>query len=115
MTEAELQRDVIRFLDLALDQPAVVIHVPNNPRNAIAGRNLKTMGLRKGATDLLVFAQGQAIAIELKKPGGRVQPEQAAMLEALRGCGVSTAVCRSVEDVEMALANAGVRMRARAA
>ena len=115
MTEAELQRDVIRFLGVALIQPAAFVHVPNNPRNAIAGRNLKALGLKKGCPDLLIFAQGKTIGIELKKEGGRTSPEQLAMLALLRECGVFTAVCRSVLDVEETLTNAGIQLKARAA
>lgn len=114
MSEAALQRAVIRWLDLALVQPATVVHVPNNPRNAIAGRNLKAMGLKKGAPDLLIFAQGKSIGIELKKEGGRTSDEQLAMLALLRECGVHTAVCRSLLDVAETLEAAGIKTRATA-
>jgi len=113
MSEAALQRDVIRYLGSALCQPAAFFAVPNNPRNAIAGRNLKALGLRKGAPDLMVFAQNITIGIELKAAKGRVSEDQDAMHELLNKCGVFTAVCRSVNEVETALMDAGLKLKGR--
>jgi hypothetical protein len=115
MSEASLQRAVVSFLGAALCQPAAFFAVPNNPRNAIAGRNMKSQGLRKGAPDLMIFAQGKTIGIELKTIKGTVKPEQVAMLDLLQQCGVFTAVCRSIPDVESALISAGIKLKARAA
>jgi hypothetical protein len=115
MSESALQLAVIEFLGLSLCQPAAFFAVPNNPRNAVAGHNAKALGLRKGAPDLMIFAQGKTLGIELETPGGRVAPEQAVMLDLMRQCGVFTAVCRSIEEVEAALINAGIKIKARAA
>lgn len=57
-------------------------------------------GLGKGSADLvgLVKTTGQFLAVEVKTPIGRVSPEQAAWLEAVRGMGGLAFVWRSVDE-----------------
>ena len=71
---------------------------------------LVTFGLARGSADLIGWRTitigpehvGQQVAvftsIEVKTPTGRVRPEQAAWLEAVRGAGGIAGVARSVED-----------------
>ena len=63
---------------------------------------------RKGIADLLFWHSGRSFAIELKTKNGRIKPEQEAFLAKLKGEGVITGVCRSVEEFEEFLKENGV-------
>jgi hypothetical protein len=53
----------------------------------------------RGVSDLLVCYQGRFIAIEVKRPGGRVSPEQERFLERVRAAGGIGLVAYGVDDV----------------
>lgn len=62
------------------------------------GRYFDT-GLPKGHADLYGFRpDGQIFYIEMKKPGGRVRPEQVQFLKVMRDKGALAGIARSVED-----------------
>lgn len=63
---------------------------------------------RKGVADLLFWNRGMSFAVELKTKTGRLKPEQEAFLAKLKGEGVITGVCRSVEEFEEFLKENGV-------
>lgn len=54
---------------------------------------------RPGIADLLVCMNGKFIAIEVKKPGGKLSPLQEQFLQDVRAAGGSAFVAHSVEDV----------------
>ena len=54
---------------------------------------------KKGISDLLVCFQGRYVAIEVKRPGGKVSPEQAQFLQAVRQHGGLAFVAYSPDDV----------------
>lgn len=56
-----------------------------------------------GRPDLVVCARGRFIALELKRPGGRVTPLQAQRLKEVRAAGGVAAVVYSVEDALTAI------------
>ena len=110
--ERELQISVAGWLDIALADPCVWFHVPNGEKRSprTAGL-LKRMGVKAGVPDLFVFAPGIVVALELKAGKGRATETQEAMLDRLNECGVHTAICKSIEQVEQALRFAGVPLR----
>jgi hypothetical protein len=111
--EQALQRNVVKMLDTILPQPSHFHHVPNGGgRSKIEAAILKGQGVKRGVPDLMIFAPGAVVAIEMKSEGGRTSPDQKAVMEKLRQCGVHTAVCRSVDDVLETLAEAGIEVRA---
>lgn len=67
------------------------------------GRPVST-GLPPGFSDLFGFTpQGRAFFLEIKTPTGRIRPEQAAFLEAMRKRGALAGVARSVQDARAVL------------
>lgn len=77
----------------------MLAHVPNGGyRHPATGARLKALGVSAGVPDLLLFCRRgeySGLALEMKSPSGkgRVRPEQAAWLQALRDEGWATAVC----------------------
>jgi hypothetical protein len=57
------------------------------------------MSSPKGIADILGCWKGRFVAIEVKRPGGRISQEQERFLEAIRRHGGIGFVARSVEDV----------------
>ncbi len=57
-----------------------------------------------GVPDIVGVRQGQFIAVEVKRPGGKTTELQDAFLVRLRGCGALVFVATSVEDVQRMLA-----------
>ena len=108
MPEAVLQKGIVKYLRTVLPAGFLVVSVSNNPRSAIAGAREKGMGMLKGWPDLAVYGRGSddrpfAGFIEVKAPGGYLRPEQRDTLDRLQDCGHSTAVVRSIEDVQRAV------------
>ncbi len=61
----------------------------------------------KGVSDILAITpdgRGRLIAIEVKKPGGRLSPEQKLFLDAIRERGGLAFVVRSVSELDEVLA-----------
>ncbi len=73
------------------------------------GRPVRT-GLPVGFSDLFGNRVGDARAfyIEVKTPTGRVRPEQAAFIRAMRTRGALAGVARSVNDAQQILAGVAV-------
>jgi hypothetical protein len=100
MKESDLQH-AIRLSVGA--QPGRVVLWRNNVGEAThvsSGRiSVVRYGLAPGSADLVgLRADGRFVALELKAPGGRVRPEQAAWLELVRRMGGVGAVVRSVDE-----------------
>ncbi len=53
----------------------------------------------RGVSDLLVCYQGRFLAIEVKRPGGKVSPEQERFLERVRAAGGIGLVAYGIDDV----------------
>lgn len=115
--EQATQIAVVAFLTAALIPPAFVFHVPNGGKRTKAEASiLKAMGVKAGVPDLFVVAPNKTfVAIEMKSKKGRAQQEQEDRMRDLRECGVATAICRNLSEVEAAVVAAGVRLRARVA
>lgn len=60
----------------------------------------------KGGSDLIGVLNGRFIALEVKKPGGRVSPEQLEFLECVRSVGGFAAVVHSVDEARAAIRRA---------
>lgn len=54
---------------------------------------------RPGISDLLVCGEGKFIAIEVKRPGGRLSPLQEQFLHDIRAAGGLAFVAYSIDDV----------------
>jgi VRR-NUC domain len=93
---------VCEHLRLRAKPNVVWLHVPNggtrNPREAA---RFKPMGVLPGASDLLLWHQGNAFALELKAPGGRLSEAQLEFLARFNDAGGHSA---SAEGLDRALA-----------
>lgn len=114
--EEELQKAVVQFLRVAV--PGLVwFAVPNQKgtRSTWEQGLLKALGVRAGVADLVFVLDGGRVAfIELKDPkGGRQNAAQAIFEEEVVALGAPYLICRSVAEVQGALAAWGVKLRGR--
>jgi len=100
--EAAIQRAVCDHLRLRAKAEVLWLHCPNGEhRNPITGAKLKRMGVLAGASDLLLWHQGNSFALELKAPGGRLSEAQLEFLARFNDAGGHTA---NAEGIDRALA-----------
>ena len=59
---------------------------------------LKTMGLRSGASDLVVVLPGRVMFVEVKTPTGKQSPAQVKFQQTVEALGHEYIVVRSVEE-----------------
>ena len=112
MTESQLQKSIVRYLDNVLPKHVRYFAVPNGgKRNAITGALLKAEGVKAGVLDLCILWDGKAAFIELKTIKGTLQASQVDWLAWLSGNGFEASVCRSLDDVTAFLASINVPTR----
>ncbi len=107
---------VADYLKLALD-PAecffTTIEHGGWRQKATAGR-MKRVGVKPGIPDLMLIPKGgHVFFIELKAPNGRPSPEQIGLHLDLHRLGVTVFICKSLDEVQAALAEMGVLVRDR--
>jgi len=77
MTEDRLQQDCfIWHSNTYPNKRGLLYHNFNNPRNAIQGAKLKTMGLVSGVADLTLLHKSKTYFFELKTTTGRQSKSQ---------------------------------------
>jgi hypothetical protein len=78
---------------------------------AAGGRRRFVRFSTPGASDILgvLPPAGRMLAVEVKKPGGRLTASQRQFLDAVRAAGGCALVVRSVDELIAALAAEGVR------
>ena len=105
VTEDELQRQVVDWLQLALPPGCVFHHSPNEGTRHVAFKQkLKRLGTRFGWPDLEIFCPGKPpVFIELKVGKNTITAAQNKTLQALSTAGCVTAVCRNLDDVRQVL------------
>ena len=69
--EREIHRAVVQHLNKRGKPGVLFLHVPNAPNNL-----LKALGMRVGASELILFHNKEFFALEIKAPRGRMSPEQ---------------------------------------
>lgn len=101
-----MQFVVARVLDAA---GVLWCHVPNGQlRDPIVAGRLVGAGVKAGVPDVLIFDDGRSYAIELKRVGGRVSPDQDRWLEALKRRGWHVAVARGTTEALACLEGWGI-------
>jgi hypothetical protein len=109
--EADIQRALCLWLDGHSTQspallPGVVYwHTPNSGegRSAFQGKVLKQQGVKAGIPDLL-FLWGGLYGLEMKRPGGVLNPAQRLMHPRLLAAGmVACVTCDSLEGAKEVL------------
>ena len=77
MTEERLQQDIfIWFVNTYPCKRGLFFHNFNNPRNAIQGAKLKTLGLVSGVADMTLLHNKKAYFFELKTETGKQSKRQ---------------------------------------
>jgi hypothetical protein len=100
--EQQIQRAIVQHLRQRSAPGVVFIHVPNGgKRKPIEAAIFKGLGVRRGASDLLLWHTGRSYAMELKAPGGRATDDQLKFLDDMDKAGALTCL---VEGLDAALA-----------
>lgn len=112
MKEADIQRAIVDYCDVALVPPARCFAVPNAAHRTKTGRAANGVaGLLPGVSDLIVVAQGKIIFAEVKTPTGRVRESQFRFANMVRANGHHAAVWRGIDDVRDTFRALGVETR----
>ena len=100
-SEVDLQKTVIKYLDLVLPSQSLVHHSPNEGNHKIQYfHKQKLMGVMKGFPDLMILLPNtKPMFVELKQPGNYPTEQQRDVGSLLVALGCEYAVCRSVQDV----------------
>jgi len=102
--EQQIQRALCDHLRLRAKRGVLWLHPANgglrNPREAA---RFKRIGVLPGASDLLLWHEGNAFALELKAPGGRLSDAQKQFLAAFNEAGGHSACAEGIDDAIAAL------------
>lgn len=95
----ETEHDIQNAIRIALSPYAVVFRINVGVWITADGRRVSA-GVPKGFSDLFGHrrSDGQAFYIEVKKPGGRVRPEQERFRKAMIASGAIAGIAYSVSD-----------------
>jgi hypothetical protein len=111
--EADLQAQVMAFLRVALPPDAIAHHSPGEgKRTQRAQGELKRSGYQTGWPDVEIVWRGRVYFIELKSKHGVLSAEQRATHRRLIYCGADVMLCKSLPEVEAALREATLPLRA---
>ena len=111
-SESAIQRDIVAYLRAVLPQTHRVIAIPNGARRTANGFAANAVaGLTKGAPDLQIIGKGRCYLIEVKRARGQLSQDQQCFKEWCATTGTPFAVCRSVQDVRIAIEHWGLETR----
>ena len=100
--EAAMQIALFEWISYQKDLRDHVLHIPNEgKRSWVYGKQLKMMGLRKGASDIFVALPRNGYHgawIELKTEKGKPTKEQVQFLEDMKKVGYFTYVSYGLND-----------------
>src|SRR5262249_24659680 len=96
--EAAIHAAVCDHLRLRAKPDVLWLHVPNGERrDKITGAKLKRMGVLAGASDLLLWHNGNSFALELKAAGGRLSDAQLEFLARFNDAGGHSACSEGLD------------------
>lgn len=113
MKEIDIQRQIVNWLRAVLPRKYRCFAIPNGARRTRSGLASNAVpGLTPGVPDLMIVGGGEAMFIEVKRPGGKLSDAQSEFGTwcALEGAA-GWCVAYSVDDVRTALAHWGVTTR----
>jgi hypothetical protein len=105
LKESDIQKAIVQYLELM----GVYFFSINNEmagwgKNAMhRTMHFKAMGLRAGASDLVLVLNKKVVFLEIKTPKGRLSENQKTFKTAVEDLGHLYKVARSVQDVEQLL------------
>jgi hypothetical protein len=98
-SEQQVHQAVVQHLRQRGVPGLVFLHPPNGGyRRPTEAKIFKAMGLRPGASDLLLWCAGRAYALELKAPGGRASEAQLAFLSDMERAGAFVALAEGLDS-----------------
>jgi hypothetical protein len=98
-TEDGIQRSLFAHIRARGVKGLEAIHPANGGyRKPVEAKILQGLGFTAGTPDALLWHAGKSWAMELKSETGRVSIAQADMLARLAEAGVTTAVCRGIDE-----------------
>ena len=107
--EQIIQRAVIQHLRQRGVPGVVFLHVANGgKRRPIEGAIFKSLGVRAGASDLLLWHDRKSFALELKAPHGRATEAQLDFLADMKRAGAFTAIADSLNGALATLESWGL-------
>ena len=108
-SEQKIQHQCVMWFDSEYPQyRGLLYHNYLNPPNAITGRILKGLGLRKGVPDLtlaLPIKGKHGLYIEMKNEKGTLQKEQLKYRDLRQKVGYNWELCRSLEQFKTIIKN----------
>src|SRR5262245_53516937 len=108
-SEAQVHDAVVAHLRLRAKPDVLWLHVPNGgARDARTGAMFKRMGVLAGASDLLLWHQGNSFALELKAPGGRLSEAQLDFLARFNDAGGHSACAEALHRALAVLESLGL-------
>ncbi len=99
--EQQIHRCIVQHLRARGVPGLVFLHPANGGfRRRVEAKIFSGLGVRAGASDLLLWHDGKSFALELKAPGGRATDAQLAFLSDMEAAG---AFCCIAEGLDRAL------------
>jgi hypothetical protein len=96
--EQIIHRAVVQHLRARGVPGLVFFHVPNGgKRGPVEAAIFKSLGVRAGVADLILFHAGKSFALELKADNGRPTAEQIEFLADIERAGAFTAMPRGLD------------------
>lgn len=96
--EQAIHRAVVQHLRQRGAPGLVFVHPANGgSRRPIEAAIFKSLGVRAGASDLLLWHDGKSFALELKPPGGRATDAQLEFLSDMEKAGAFTCLCEGLD------------------
>lgn len=107
--EQGVHRSIIAHLRVRGVPGLVFIHPANGGRRSpVEGAVFKSLGVRAGASDLLLWHAGNSYALELKAPGGRATEQQLAFLADMDRAGAFTCLAEGLDHAVATLEQWGL-------
>lgn len=98
ISEQQIHRAVVAHLRQRGVPGLVFIHPPNEGYRRLAeAAILQGLGVRAGASDLLLWHDGKSFALELKAVGGRASGAQLTFLADMQQAGAFTALAEGLD------------------
>jgi hypothetical protein len=102
--EQAIQRAIVQHLRLRGVPGLVFLHPANGGfRTAAEAAIFQSLGVRPGASDLLLWHARQSFALELKAPGGRATPAQRQFLADMEVAGAHAELAEGLNEALRAL------------
>ena len=96
--EQQIHRAVVQHLRQRGVKDLVFLHPANGGfRRRVEAKIFSGLGVRPGASDLLLWHQGKSFALELKAPGGRATEFQLQFLADMERAGAFTCLAEGLD------------------